>query len=73
MKKHKPKSSAKNQFPKGWNEKRVREVIAHYENQTDEEATVELEAAMSDPKYTMMRVPVELVPAVRKLIAKRVG
>ena len=33
----------------------------------------ELEAAMSDPKYTMMQVPVELVPAVRKLIAKRVG
>jgi hypothetical protein len=73
MKKGKPKTSAKNKFPKGWDEKRVREVIAHYENQTDDEAIAEDEAALADPKYTMMQVPVELVPAVRKLIAKRAG
>ncbi len=31
----------KNQFPVGWDEQRIREVIAHYEAQTQEEATLE--------------------------------
>jgi len=33
-----------NQFPPGWDERRVRKVIEHYDNQTDEEAAAELEA-----------------------------
>lgn len=33
-----------NQFPPGWDEQRVRKVIEHYDNQTDEEAAAELEA-----------------------------
>jgi len=35
------------QFPKGWDEKRVRNVQDHYENQSDDEAVVEHEAALS--------------------------
>jgi hypothetical protein len=31
----------KQKFPPGWNEQRVREVIAHYENQTEEEQAAE--------------------------------
>ena len=33
------------QFPPDWNEERVREVIAHYDNQTEEEQCAEIEAA----------------------------
>ncbi len=54
----------------GWNEERVRKVLAHYEEQTEEEATAEDEAAFEDSDQTFMEVPNALVPAVRELIAK---
>jgi hypothetical protein len=57
-------------FPPGWDEERVRKVLAHYEEQTEEEATAEDEAAFEDPDQTVMEVPNSLVPAVRELIAK---
>ena len=58
------------EFPKGWDEARVRGIIDHYENQTEEEATEEYEAAFSDPMQTAMMVPRELVPDIMALIAK---
>lgn len=58
-------------FPPGWDEARVRRVLAHYEEQTEEEAVAEDEAAMEDTTQTVMDVPNELVPAIRELIAKR--
>ena len=58
-------------FPPGWDEERVRRVLEHYEVQTDEEALAEDEAAYEETLVTMMGVPVELVPAVRELIAKQ--
>ncbi len=58
-------------FPKGWDEDRVRRVLQHYEEQSAEEAVGEDEAAYDPPTHTAMEVPVELVPAVRELIAKR--
>lgn len=58
-------------YPAGWDEKRVREVIDYYENQTDEEHLAEIEAAQKAEKITMMAVPTELVPKVRALIAKK--
>ena len=61
----------KNRFPKGWDEERVRRVLEHYEDQTDEEAVAEDEAAYDETTVTTMRVPVELVPAVRQLIAEK--
>lgn len=57
-------------FPPGWDEKRVQKVLAHYEEQTEEEAVAEDEAAFQDHVQTIMEVPNELVPAVRELIAK---
>lgn len=59
-----------NEFPEGWDERRVREVLDYYENQTDEEAAAEHEAALAQPQHTLMSVPSELVPEVRKLIAR---
>jgi hypothetical protein len=60
-------------FPKGWNEHRVREVLAHYESQTEEEALAEDEAAFEDSRQTVMEIPNELVPKVREWIAKSAG
>lgn len=56
-------------FPKGWDENRVRNVLAHYEAQTEEQAVAEDEAAFEDQTQTVMEVPNDLVPAVRELIA----
>jgi hypothetical protein len=58
-------------FPPGWDEERVRRVLAHYDSQTDEEAVAEDEAAWEDTTHTKMEVPVDLVPTIRELIAKR--
>jgi hypothetical protein len=57
-------------FPPGWDERRVREVLEHYESQTEEEAVAEDEAAFEDSHLTLMGIPNELVPAVRDLLAK---
>lgn len=57
-------------FPPGWDEERVRRVLEHYEGQSEAEAVAEDEAAYESTTHTMMAVPVELVPAVRELIAR---
>jgi hypothetical protein len=59
------------EFPPGWDESRVRKVLAHYEEQTEDEAVAEDEAAFEDSGQTFMEIPNELVPEVRELIAKR--
>jgi hypothetical protein len=58
-------------YPAGWDEERVRRVLDYYETQSDEEAVAEDEAAYEATTHTAMEVPVDLVPAVRELIAKR--
>jgi hypothetical protein len=58
-------------FPKGWDEERVRRVLEHYEAQSDEEAMAEDEAAYESTTHTAMDIPVELVPQVRELLAKK--
>jgi hypothetical protein len=58
------------EFPAGWDEERVRRVIAHYEQQTEEEEVAEDEAAFESSTETFIEVPNELLPAVRELIAK---
>ena len=57
-------------FPQGWDEERVHRVLAHYEQQAEEEALAEDEASFEDATQTVMEVPKELVPAIRELIAK---
>ena len=57
-------------FPPGWDEERVQEILKHYEEQTEEEATAEDEAAFEDRDQTFIEVPNDLVPEVRSLIAK---
>jgi hypothetical protein len=59
--------------PREWNEKRVREVIAHYDKQTEEEELAEYEAGMELEGLRVMLVPTELVPEVDRLIRQRRG
>ncbi len=58
-------------YPAGWDEERVRRGLEHYETQSDGEAVAEDDAAYEATTHTAMEVPVEIVPAVRDLIAKR--
>jgi hypothetical protein len=58
-------------FPRGWSEKRVKEVIAYYDKQTEAEEAAEYEAAMKLEGQSMLFVPTSLVPEIRRLIARR--
>ena len=60
-----------NEFPPGWDEARVRRVLEHYESQSDVAGVAEDEAAFeAATTHATMEVPIELVPAIRQLIAK---
>jgi hypothetical protein len=58
-------------YPPGWDEQRVHSVLEHYEAQSDEDAVTEDEVVYEEISSTAMQIPVDLVPAVRELIAKR--
>jgi hypothetical protein len=58
----------KQKLPPGWTEERVRKVIEHYENQTEEEQAAEIEAEFAADNVTWVAVPTELVPKVVQLI-----
>ncbi len=60
---------SQNKFPEGWDEDRVRRLLAHYEEQAEDEAVAEDEAGVESSE-TIMSVPRGLVPKVRELIAK---
>ena len=57
-------------FPPGWDEERVRRVLKHYESQSEEQAVAEDEAGLDSAVETVMNIPKELVPEVRRLIAR---
>ena len=61
---------SRNKFPAGWDEERVRRVLANYEDQSEEEAVAEDEAGVESSE-TVMNIPHDLVPKVREMIAKR--
>ena len=57
-------------FPEGWNEERVRRVLAQYDIQTDAEAAAEDDAAFTENGRTVLEVPAELMPVIRELIGQ---
>ena len=63
-------SMSQNKFPDGWDEDKVQRVLAHYGEQTEDEALAEDEAGIQ-PSETVMNVPHDLVPKVRELIARQ--
>jgi hypothetical protein len=58
-------------YPPGWDEERVRQVLAHYENQNEDEQFAEIEAAREMEGQTLIAVPTELVPEIRALLARK--
>lgn len=66
----KTEKKIKQQFSPGWNERKVRAVIQHYERLTDEELAHEIETAPEVSEETLISVPTELLPAVQKLIGR---
>lgn len=59
-----------NQYPKGWNRKKVQSLISYYENQSDEEAIAEAEAAYRKRNSALIEVPIKLLPQVRRILAR---
>jgi len=62
-----------NKFPPGWDERRVQNVIAYYDEQTEDKAVAEAEDALQNEHSTLMAIPTELVPAVLELIDSHVA
>jgi len=63
-------SEKMNKLPAGWDEAQIRELAAHYDNQTEDEQVAEIEAALVADGITMMAVPSELEDDVRALISR---
>jgi hypothetical protein len=65
---------SKQNFPPGWDEQRVKRLLAHHETLTEEEQVAEDEAAVSEQKgQTVITVPETLLPAIRQLLAGASG
>ena len=61
----------KQKYPTGWDEKRIRKLAEHYDNQTEDEQVAEHEKAFRAKNQTIMVVPTELVPEIIKLINRK--
>jgi len=64
------KKATKQTFLPGWNEKKVRELIAYYDQQTAEEEAAEIETAPQATGETWISVPTELGRAIARFIEK---
>ena len=62
--------SMSQKFPSGWDASRVRDVLAHYETQTEDLQADEIESALDAVGTTLIAVPDELANEVRALIAR---
>ena len=61
----------KQKYPAGWDEKRVRKLAEHYDNQTEDDQAAEHEAAFRTNNQTVMVVPTDLVPKIIKFINRK--
>lgn len=60
----------KNRYPKGWNAAKVRRVLEHHEKLSDDDSAREIETAPIVGPSAWIEVPVDLIPQVKKLIAR---
>jgi hypothetical protein len=59
-------------FPKGWDEERVKQLIAELDARTDEEWIAADEAAAADNgDQAVVTVPTALLPEIRRLLASQ--
>ncbi len=58
------------EFPAGWDAERVKRVLAHYDNLSEDEQLAEDEAAAREQGgQVVVTVPENLLPAIRQLLA----
>lgn len=58
-------------FPAGWDEDRVKKLIAHCDSMSEEEQVAEDEAAVNEQQgQTVITVPDALLPAIRQLLSE---
>jgi hypothetical protein len=50
---------SQNRFPEGWSEEKVRRVLTHYEEQTEDEAVAEDEAGIESSETVSGKPPVD--------------
>ncbi len=61
-------------FPAGWDEQRVRRLLAELDTRTDDEWVAADEAASEEKDgQTVVTVPAALLPAIRQLLANHAG
>jgi hypothetical protein len=58
-------------FPPGWDAERVQRLLAHYESLDEDTQVAEDEAALETKGQTTVVVPVELMPAIRQMLAQK--
>ncbi len=62
------------QFPAGWDEERVKNLITEMNARTDDEWVAADEAAATDEvDQTVVTVPTKLLPEIRRLLAAHHG
>lgn len=62
---------SQSKFPNGWNAERVQRLIDHYESMTEDEQVADDEEATAERDgQVLMTIPEELVPEVRRLLAR---
>jgi hypothetical protein len=58
------------QFPKGWDEKRVQELLSELDSRTEEQWVASDESAATEQDdQAVVTVPVGLLPEIRRLLA----
>lgn len=62
---------SKQKFPPGWDEDRVKSLIANYDQMDEDVMVAEDEAAQEMEGQTLMVIPTELVSDVRDLIVRK--
>lgn len=58
-------------LPQGWDDARIERVREYYDSQTDEEAATEHDETYRSRGASLVEIPFDLLPEVRKLLARR--
>jgi hypothetical protein len=61
---------SESKFPRGWDAKRVQDLIDHYDAQTEDEEAAEIEEGLEAEDVTWIAVPKALVGKIQALIAR---
>jgi hypothetical protein len=58
-------------IPGGWDEEGLRQILAHYDGQTEDEQFAEIEASQGAEGISMMALPTDLLPKLRVILARK--